>query len=328
MPANLPQQYLKAEERLRKAKTVDEKLACLEEMWALLPKHKGTDKLQAKLKKMMSRLRHGEGQKKGGARKDLFWIPKEGAGQIALVGPPNAGKSKLISTLTKADSEVASYPFTTRKPIPGMLPYKDIQIQLLDLPAVSPHFREYWIPQIIRNADGLLVMIDMASDDPLGQMEEILEELKGMRVKLVKARDTASEEHAEICRAAWIAGNKIDLEGAEENYQAMVSLYGSEFNMMPVSCETSSNLDVLTRALFEMLDIIRVYTRPAGKKDDPGPPYTIRTGATIMDLAEQIHKDFITQMKFARVWGSAQFDGQQVQRDFVLSDGDLIEIHT
>ena len=327
MPANLPQQYLKAEERYRHARTPEEKMACLEEMWALLPKHKGTDKLQAKLKKMMSRLRIGAGEKKGGARKDLFWVPKEGAGQVALVGPPNAGKSKLISTLTKAESEVATYPFTTRKPIPGMLHYKDIQIQLLDIPAVSIHFQEYWIPQLIRNADALLVMIDMASEDPLGQMEELLEELKGMRVKLVKERDIESDQPAEVCKATLIAGNKIDVAGADENYKTIEELYGTEYNMMPVSCETSFNLDALSNSLFRILDIIRVYTKPAGKKMDLGPPYTIRSGATILDMAEQIHKDFVAKMKYARVWGSAQFDGQQVQRDYVLSDGDIIEIH-
>ena len=137
MPANLTPEYLAAEEEFKSAQSHEEKIAALERMLSTVPKHKGTEKLQADIKRRLSRERK-EGHKKGGARTVPFWlVKKEGAGQVALIGPPNAGKSSLLAALTNARPEVADYPFTTHAPTPGMMAYENIQVQLIDLPPVS-----------------------------------------------------------------------------------------------------------------------------------------------------------------------------------------------
>ncbi|MCX6553014.1 MAG: 50S ribosome-binding GTPase, partial [Acidobacteria bacterium] len=123
MPANLSPEYHRAEERLRGARSPDEKIAALEEMLRVIPKHKGTDHMQADLKGRIAKLRKEIG-KKGGKGGFTFIVPREGAGQVAIAGPPNSGKSSLVRALTRATPAVGSYPFTTREPVPGMMPFE------------------------------------------------------------------------------------------------------------------------------------------------------------------------------------------------------------
>src|SRR5437016_1612597 len=138
MPANLTPQYMEAEKRFKQALSTEEKVAALEEMMSTIPKHKGTEKLQAELKKKMSALRkESEQQKKSGGRRETFNIEREGARRLALVGAPNSGKSQLLRSLTNAIPEVADYPFTTRIPIPGMLVFENVHMQVVDLPPIS-----------------------------------------------------------------------------------------------------------------------------------------------------------------------------------------------
>src|SRR5215216_6307413 len=123
MAANLTPQYLEAEAEYKKAQTAEERLECLKRMWALLPKHKGTDKMQAELKAKMSEAREeAEHEKKAGKKGGVSYkVPKQGAGQYVLLGAPNAGKSQLVAKLTRATPKVDVYPFTTREPVPGMM---------------------------------------------------------------------------------------------------------------------------------------------------------------------------------------------------------------
>jgi len=142
MPANLTPDYLAAERDYKQAATPAERIAALERMLATVPKHKGTEKIQADLKRRLSQARK-ESTKKGAAHSVPFYlVEKEGAGQVVLLGPPNAGKSQLVAALTHAHPEVADYPFTTRLPTPGMMSYQNVQIQLIDLPPLSEEFME------------------------------------------------------------------------------------------------------------------------------------------------------------------------------------------
>jgi len=151
MPANLTPQYKQAEERFRAAATHDEKLDALREMIALLPKHKGTEKLYADLKKRLAKLEEEGAHTHRGATRhdDPGHVRREGAGQWVLVGPPNAGKSALLAALTNAHPEVAPYPFTTRVPLPGMMAFEDLLVQLVDTPPVSPQHAEAWLTNLV-----------------------------------------------------------------------------------------------------------------------------------------------------------------------------------
>lgn len=216
MPANLTPQYLDADKRFRQAKTAAEKISALEDMLALIPKHKGTEKMQADLKRRLSRARE-EAQKKGkaGARGTTYHVPREGAGQVVLVGPPNSGKSTLLGLLTNAMPEVGDYPFTTRKPLPGMMDYENIKLQLVDLPPIAPEWTEGWVYALIRNADLVLILVDLASDAVFDQVEEIRSELASHKIRLLRQVSDTSPDGGDISKRALLVGNKADAAGAK-----------------------------------------------------------------------------------------------------------------
>lgn len=322
MPANLTPQYHAAEEAYRRASTVEEKIAALEEMLAVIPKHKGTEKLQADIKRRLSRLRQ-EGQKKSAtARHNPFYVEKQGAGQVVLAGYPNCGKSALTAALTRARTKVADYPFTTTVPLAGMVPYRDIFIQLVDTPPVTPEQVPPGLPGLYRNADALLIMIDASSGDCLEQMEGLLNLLKEKKILASTQREGPTPS-----KRCLLVASKADLPVARDNIPLLAELKPPELELIPVSTVTGENLDVLPERLFQLLDIIRVYSKVPGKEPDLKAPFVLKRGSTVLDLAAAIHKDLAQRFKQARIWGSARFEGQSVPRDYELCDGDIVEIH-
>jgi hypothetical protein len=325
MPANLTPQYLDAERRFKSAKTTEEKLEALEEMQATIPKHKGTEKMQADIKRRLAKLRN-EQPKGPTSRVGLIYkVDKEGAGQLALVGPPNSGKSALIRALTHATPEVADYPFTTRAPQPGMMAFEDIQFQLVDLPPVHPEFHESWVYQIIRNADAALLVVDLSDPDLLEDLETTLAELVKAKVHL--GRGPMPEVVGWLQKKALLIGNKRDRSGAGDDLEILRELYGARFDILAVSVETGEGFDALRHGVFEMLDLVRVYTKAPGHKLEKTAPYVLPRGSHLIDLAAMVHHDFVTQLKYARIWGHGRFEGRMVNRDYLLVDKDIIELH-
>jgi len=325
MPANLPPQYFEAEKAFREAKDPLEKIAALEEMLAIMPKHKGTDHLRAELRGRIAKLTQ-QATRKSGARRASLVIEKEGAAQLAVIGLPNAGKSRLIAAITNASPPVAEYPFTTHKALPGMMEFENIKIQLIDTPPLAPQAIEFWIPPLLRRADALLVVVDLSAD-PIAQMEAITEQLKKMRVLI---GDSSAETDPELTvwrPKALVIGNKIDIDKADDNYEALKSKYEGKFPLIAISATAGTNLEELKTGIYEVLDIIRVYTKAPGKKPDPTDPIILKRGSTLADAAAAVHKDFRARMKYARIWGSAKHDGVMAKRDHVLEDGDIIELH-
>jgi uncharacterized protein len=328
MPANLTPQYLDAEKRFRQAKTAAEKISALEDMLALIPKHKGTEKMQADLKRRLSRARE-EAQKKGkaGARGTTYHVPREGAGQVVLVGPPNSGKSTLLAMLTNATPDVADYPFTTRKPLPGMMAFENIKIQLVDLPPIAPAWTDGWVYALIRNADLVLVVVDLGSDEVFEQIEQIRGELAAHKIRLSRQRSDESPDGGEITKRALLVGTKEDVEDAKERAAFLTELHAGDFPVLTISAAIGSNLEAMQRALYDGLAVLRVYTKSPGKKPEHDAPFVLKQGSTILDVAEAVHKDIAASLKFARVWGVDTFDGQRVTRDYMVQDGDVIELH-
>lgn len=324
MPANLTPEYLAAEERFRQATTPQEKLAALEEMLATIPKHKGTEKMQADIKRRISKLTKETQKKKGTAKhKPFYYVEKEGAGQIALVGPPNSGKSQLLARLTNATPEIADYPFTTCVPLPGMMPFENVKIQLVDLPPVAQEFSEPWLFGIIRNADAALLVVDASHNDVLTQTEALLDWLEELNIHLIPP--TAAEQ--ERGKRALVAATKADLPGAEENAEILRELLGDRLPLLAVSTQTGLNLELLKHQLYTMLGVIRVYTKAPGKPVDRTAPFVLKRGSTVVDAARHVHQDFVHKLKYARIWGSERFAGQMVHREHVLEDGDVVEFH-
>jgi len=323
MPANLPPQYFEAEKNFRLAKNPLEKIAALEEMLAVMPKHKGTDHLRAELRARIAKLTQMS-DKKAATRRASMVIEKEGAAQIAIIGLPNAGKSQLVASITSASPAVAEYPFTTHTATPGMMEFENIQIQLIDTPPLVPQSIEFWLPHVLRRADALLVIVDL-SDNPLAQMESITAQLENMRIGIGTGK---TEEEAILSQQkALLIGNKLDLDNAHQNYTTLRDNYEGQLPVIAISAREGTGLEELKLKIFQMLDIIRVYTKTPGQKPDLTDPIILNMGDTLEDAAASVHKDFRAKLKYARLWGSGKHDGIMVKRDHILQDGDIIELH-
>ncbi len=347
MPANLSPEYKQAEAEYRKASDPRERLRLLHEMLRTMPKHKGTERLQADIKTRIKQLtEEASGPKRGGAARGgpAQAVRPEGAAQVALVGPPNAGKSSLLARLTGAHTDVGPYPFTTKAPIPGMLPFEDIHFQLVDLPPVSRDFMEPWYGNALHSADAALLVVDVADPECADHVVAIRERLDERKVTLaekwpnVPAAAPALERGAadgeddfpdpfRISLPTMLLANKCDLDPDPEEVRVLEEIVGVTYPALAVSATTGEGLTQLAPALFRGLGIVRVYTKAPGRAADHDRPYTLRGGATVADVARLVHRDLAQHLKFARVWGSAQFDGQQVGQDHVVRDRDVVELH-
>lgn len=314
--------------RYRNASDPAEKVAALEEMLVLVPKHKGTERLRVDLKKRLAKVRQ-QAQKKPKATRTsvLEHIDKEGAGQIVLIGLANSGKSSLLATVTNADPEIAEYPFSTFKPTVGMMPFEDIQIQLIDLPPLS-EFNEPWIFSLIRNSDVALLVVDLSEPDPVSQMQEIFEYLASANIFVV-GQSNFNEEYdgPGIQKKAKVLAMKTDEDGADAALEALQDAYGESFGIIPASILDEEQLETMARELFELLEILRVYSKKPGEAVSTEQPYVMPIGSTMIDVAKQIHQELAETLEYARIWGSSEFDGQRVERDHVIKDGDIIEVH-
>jgi ribosome-interacting GTPase 1 len=327
MPANLTPQYLEAELKFKQAKTTPEKIKALEVMMAVIPKHKGTERLRGQLRSRMAKLKEELQRRPAVTRAEQAYnIKREGAAQVVLLGLPNSGKSSLLSQITGASSEVADYPFTTQKPVPGMMKYENLQVQLVDTPPIQLDHIEPGFPNLIRNADALLLLVDL-TEDPIFQMDILLEELKKMRVRVAGKGPVLSPEPGWVSLRALLVGNKCDVKNAIEAYQRIETRFRDAFPILPISAKEGMNSDELKKEIYQVLDILRVYTKIPGKEADLTEPVILKKGSTIGDVAASIHKDFVAKLRYARVWGSGKFDGQMVKRDYLVSEGDVIELH-
>jgi len=328
MPANLPPMYFEAEKRFRAAKSPQEKIEALEEMLAVMPKHKGTDHLKADLRRRIAKLAQAA-QKKSGPQRVSMVLEKQGAAQVVVTGLPNAGKSQLVAAVTNASPTVAEYPFSTQAAVPGMMEFENIQIQLVDTPPLVSGSIPYWLPHMLRRADALMLVVDL-SNGPLDQLLEIFMHLEEMRISVGAQAGAAEEDSRWMQQKALLVGSKADLVNDREREAAGDALRAELNGLVPVvtiSAASGAGLEDLRVKVYEALSIIRVYTKTPRGKPDLTDPIVVPRGSTLEDAAEQVHKDFRARLKFARVWGSGKHDGLMVRRDHVLQDGDVVELH-
>jgi len=328
MPANLTPEYLEAEREYRKAKTPEEKLRCLEYMLSVIPKHKGTDKLQADLKRRISKLKEGGKKSAASRRSSMFNVPGMGAGQVALAGAPNCGKSAILDVLTNAAPEVADYPYTTMKPQPGMMPFENIQVQIVDLPPIGRDYTETWIPGVIRNADLALMVVNLASDDVLDETEYVIDRLAEGKVELVDTIEQRFKPDGSAQVKTRMVLTHAEWPGAEEIKELVQEVFGHRFRSWDFSAVRKEDVEALPGRIFEALEIVRVYTKSPGKEPDWNDPVVLPLGSTVMDFAIEIHKDLARNLKYARIWGKDKYDGQKVTKEYQLIDQDVIELHS
>ncbi len=328
MPANLPPQYFETERKLKTARTPQEKLAILEELLSIVPKHKGTEKLQALLKTKIAKLRSSSQKKPAVARHaPSFHIDKSGAGQAVLIGPPNAGKSMLVKALTNANPEIGDYPFTTRAPYPAMMKYENIQIQLIDTPPITPEYVDVWHYELVKGADGVLLVSDASSLNQTHALQAVLDRLREKRIELLPEEKAFPAESPFFLRRAMVVANKSDLPAAAQGTALLKDFFAGRLNVVSVSSSRGDGLDQLKHAIFSLLHVIRVYSKIPGKKADLHAPFTLKKGTTVMDFSRAVHRDFAQKLKYARIWSKNTYEGQKVNRDHLLEDGDIIELH-
>lgn len=339
MPANLTPEYKAAEAAFRKARDPRERLERLREMLRVIPKHKGTDHLQGDLKRRIKELSEElERPRKGGAHAGPAMVVRpEGAAQIALVGPPNTGKSSLHARLTGSAARVAPYPFTTRYPEPGMMPHEDIAFQLVDLPAVSPEHPVPWLGSTLETADAALLVVDLSDPACVEEVEAARALLGEKRVTLTDRWEPAGEPPGGLDGEAdpfavqlptLLLANKADrLADADAELRAFLEIAGLRYPALAVAATTGRGLGRIGPWLFGQLGLVRVYTKAPGRPPDRGRPFILRRGQTVEDAARLVHKDLARSLRYARVWGRVEFDGQQVGRDHPVADGDVVELH-
>jgi hypothetical protein len=325
MPANLTPEYERADQRYRQASNDAERLAALEEMLATIPKHKGTEKMQADLKHRLSQLRKAEAKSAHGKGPDPFHIPKSGAGQVVLVGPPNTGKSSLLAATTHANAKIAGFPFTTVVPQPGMWHFDDVQIELVDTPPLTNEHVPTGLMGTIRNADMVCVVVE-AGEAALEHSEWVLRVLRERGLVLrTTPRNMIGGSEAGICPGLLVL-NKADA-GEPGTAAVLRELYSDNLEVFCVSATTRQGLEVLFRRFWELLAMVRVYSKEPGRPARMEKPFVLPAGSTVADLARLIHRDLPETMKFARLWGHSRFAGQQVHKTEGLLDRDVVEIH-
>ncbi|MDE0314177.1 MAG: GTP-binding protein [Candidatus Poribacteria bacterium] len=318
MPANLPPTYYKLKHQHEAAKTDEERLSLLEEMLRIVPKHKGTEKVVSDLRKRIAVLKKESSGKGGkGASKKGYseHIPKQGAGQIVMLGPPNGGKSQILSNFTKAKSEVSPTPYTTTMPVVGMLQYENIQFQLIDTPSIMQDFISPAVLTLVRNADLCLGVVSLASDSLLDELDVVLTVFNDQR------GDAENDEVGYL-----VVANQLDAPGAPDRLEILTEFYGEDLQIYPISAETEEGKDALFQAFYDTLDIVRVYPKAPGKPIERDDPIVLPNGSTVLDAALGLHKDF-AEFKFARIWGPEWHDGQPVSRNDMIYDGDVVEFH-
>jgi small GTP-binding protein len=304
MPANLPPQFFELQKKLSQTKDNQEKIEILQEMLAICPKHKGTERVQEEIKKKIAKLKRT--QPKKAKREAIYFVKKEGAGQVLILGPPNSGKTSLTNLLCNTNFKVADYPFTTQLPTPGMLKYENILIQIVDTPPLTRDFKPGWLKNLARQADSILVLIDLESDPEiqLKEIEEILNEWKIEKEKIL------------------LVGNKIDSEKGKENFEKLKK----NFEIFVISVKEKNGIEELKRKIFEMLKIIRVYAKEPKKNIDFERPFILKRGVRLIDFVREINEEWVEKFKGAKLYEKNLKNFKVVGRDYILGDGDILEI--
>ncbi len=389
MVTNLPAEAKHKWAEVVACRSIPEKIRLMREFLSLVPKHKGTSRLVANVKRRIAELERelerSKARRRGGGFG--FAIAKEGAGQIVILGPPNVGKSALLASVTNAKPEISPLPFTTRKPTPGMFQYEDIQFQLVEAPAIVEGAAEGRMGgtqtlSLARNADGLILMVDL-SDNPVKQFavlsselekagvliekpegevevirrgygigiqivgggtlvdctyEDVRRLLKSFRITsaLIRISGKVSLSDIEdslfsnnIYKPTIIIANKADSPNTEANTRMLKeALEGRSLTLLVASCLKNRGLRDLGRSIFQMLEVIRVYTKEPLSKKPSGKPLVVKKGTSVIEIAKRLHSEMYRSFKYARIWGpSAKYPGEKVGSSHILMDGDIVEIH-
>ena len=329
MPANLTPQYQKVELAYRRAQTVQEEVSCLEEMLVLLPKHKHTEKMFADLKTRLKEAKADLAAEKAAPKKTKSYrFPRQGAGTVVIVGGPNAGKSRLLKELTNAQPEVAPYPFTTREPMPGIMSWEDITLQLVDTPPITDTLFEAYLPNLVRTADAALLCFDGSSDDAPEQTVMAIQQIEQRKTLLSTETGFLEDDFSIVRVRTLLVVTRGDDPGCQDRLDFFREMKAFPCETLLVDFDRPETIPPLREKIYQQLGVMRIYTKAPGKPATYTSPFTVPIGSPVEVLAGKVHQDLFDKVKFAKIWGTSAHDGQSVGREHVLEDKDMVELHT
>ena len=208
-----------------------------------------------------------------------------------------------------------------------MMDYEDVRVQLVDLPPVTADHYEPFVTEITRAADAALLFLDLSDDDGPAATQAVIDRLKAARRELVGSATAADDDPTVYHLKTLLVANKCDDEAADVRLEIAREAFAGRFPVHVISAEQGTGLDELRRAIYDVLGVMRIYTKQPGKPADKAAPFTCPIGSTVAELAARVHKDFEEGLKTARVWGTGVYDGQTVGREHVLHDKDVVELH-
>ncbi|MEM0465897.1 MAG: GTPase [Candidatus Pacearchaeota archaeon] len=301
MPINAGYEYANAEKKYLSAQSDEERLLALQEMLRTAPTHKGSEKFRGDIRLRIKKLKESINKQKKLGKTSKKGI-KKGDLQAVLVGLTNSGKSSILKALTNANPKIASYGFTTSKPEIGTLIYGNCNIQIVDLPPIGSDLFDHGI---VNNADTILFVVEK-----IHEIEEVEKVVRNKTAKRV------------------IIFNKIDEYDEITKRKIVETLKTKKYNFVLFSSKTNEGIEELKEKIFKSFDIIRVYTRQPGKKEDNN-PVILRPGSLLEDVAEKVLHGFSKKVKYAKIFGpSSKFLGQKVGLKHVVKDSDIVEFYT
>jgi uncharacterized protein len=328
MPANLTPQYQRAELQFRRAQSTAERLAAVELMLQLIPKHKGSEKLQAELKTRLKMLRSELAAEKlapKGAGKS-YRITRQGAATLVVLGPPNVGKSRLLQVLTQATPEVADYPFTTREPSPGMCEHAGLSIQLIDTPPMAEAALEPALFNLIRASDGVILMGHGRSAQTPSELQRVIEQLHLRHTRLGQQTGFDPEHFGVVELRTLLLLTHAPVVDDVARWSAEQQRLRGCLEVLCVDLAQPATLGPLREALVRLADVIRVFTKPPGQPVDHQHPLTFPRGSSVAEVAEAIHHDLAARVKTARLWPAGVATPRTVGREHLVADGDIVEL--
>jgi uncharacterized protein len=365
MPANASYEFGVAQRKYDEAKTDEEKVIALQGMLSTAPTHKGSENLRRDISKRIADLKNKMEKRAAALKKTghSIGIRKEGAGQVVIIGLANSGKSTFLTKFTNAKPVIAPYPFTTTKPEIGTLNYGGALIQLVELPSfLESKEMANKLFSIVRSADAIVFLVPNNSLEQRDKLIYLLESQdiyvtkKKPKIELNKSSELGitfineqnlamPKEHAiSLLKDSGYRNHTVIL-GQKTNTNDLLLLMNpravyipSIFVIMPFS-KVKADIDnyknikffdfkdetKITEEIFKMVNKIIVYTKKPGQKADLSDPLVLEKGTTVKIAAKQIHKSISKELKSAKVWGSTRFPGQNVSKDYVLQDRDIVE---
>jgi len=354
MPSNVSIEFANAQKKYDAANSPMEKLVALQEMRSTAPSHKGAEKLRADISRKIAKLKNEIERQQATAKKKgsgaSIAVRKEGAGQVAIVGMPNTGKSTLLNMLSNATVDAAPYAFTTTKPEVGMMDFEGAKVQLVEIPALvqgssKGKAQGTQLLAVIRNADALIIMHRNNKEKYL-----VVNELEKSKIKVNISKPGIEIKPAKF-KGIRIAGKKY-LKIEEEKLSNFLKSLGMH-NCEVLLSEPLKTLDSvgqvldesivykkalflkpgelkdtasLKKEIFSLLGKVLVYTKKPGKEAEMDNPLVLKKGSTVEQVAGTVHKEIAQKLRYVRVWGSTKFPGQRVAKEYILKNGDIVEI--